>query len=93
MSYLQEVKALVAGTIAFFVTQGFKLLGEWMKKDLRGVAAFVTFVVTAAVLAGLDAILAQVPADYRDLLDWIVKAVIMLVGGSGVFRVYKSIKK
>jgi len=95
--YLQEVRALVSGAIAFFVTQGFKLLSEWMKKDLHGWAAFVTFVVTAGVLASFDALISLIPDDYRDVLGevlaWILKASVVLLGGSGIFRVYKSIKK
>jgi len=93
MTSAVEAKAFVAGLLAVFITQGFKLLGEWIGKDLKGVAAFVVFVATAAVLSAFDAIVAQVPPEYKELLDFVLKALIAIGGGSGVFRIYSKIKK
>jgi len=89
---LDEVKALLIGVVAMFVTQGFKLLSEWMKRDLGGVAAFVVFVLSAALVGAIDAIFAKVPLEYRDLVLFVFKWLVALLGGSGAFRVYLKLR-
>ena len=88
-----ELEALIVGLVDFLLTQGFILLGDWMKKDLKGTAAFVVFVVSAGLVAAFDALYFKVPEEYRDLVNFLAKAIVSLVGGSGMFRLYAKLRK
>jgi hypothetical protein len=89
-----EVSLFVQGAIAFVVTQGVKLAAFHLfkGKDLSGFASFITFILTAGALGSLQAIVDYFPGQ-RETVEKILEWAVMILGGSGAFRIYAKMRK
>ena len=85
-----EIKLLLAAGMVFFVTEGLKVVGSWFGKDLTGLAAGVAAALTGAIVVFSNGLLAQVPAEYQQIVVAVFSLIGLLLGAFGVHGVRKQ---
>ncbi len=87
--------ALISALVSFLVIEGLKELAALFGVDLTGQAAAITAVIVTAIVALLNGLLIQIPANlvpFAEELQRLLDLLIAALGPFGFFRIYKGIK-
>lgn len=87
--------ALITALVSFVVIQGVKELMLLFGVDLSGVSAGVISAVVVAIVALLNGLLFQIPANlvpFAEELQKLLDLLIAALGPFGIYRVYRGIK-
>lgn len=82
--------ALIAGAVAYVVTNGIVELGKWFGKDFGVIAKRISAVAsTAAVAFSLDLVniaLVSIPPEYADITSGIFALLIAFLAATGIHK-------
>ncbi len=85
-----ELQALIAALVIFAVTEGLKVVAGWFKLDLSGFAAGLSAALVTVVVAFLNGLLGQVPAQYADAVNLALLLLVSILGAFGVHGIKKQ---
>jgi hypothetical protein len=87
-----ELKIVLSSLVAFLVTEGLKVVGQWLGKDLSGVGAAIAASLTTAVVVFAESLLLLVPEAYQATVQAVFGLLIALLGAFGVHSQIKKLR-
>lgn len=84
-----ELVLVLSGLIGTVVAQGLKSLGKFANVDLSGSIAAITGAVVAFLVALVNGLLLQVPAEYENAVRGVLAFLVILMAPAGVYDFIK----
>lgn len=85
------IKLLIAAVIAYLVTEGEKVIGQWFGKDLSGVFAGFAAILTTSIIVFAESLLGLVDEQYRATVEAVFGLLVALLGAFGVHKMIKRL--
>lgn len=86
-----ELQAVITAALVFLVTEGLKVVAEWIGQDLQGVGAVIAAALSTAVIAFLNGLLGAVPLEYAPAVQAALAVLVALLSAFGIHRVKQGI--
>jgi hypothetical protein len=86
-----ELKIVIGTLVMYLVTEGLKVVSGWFGKDLSGWGAGLAAALTGLVVVFAENLLTLVPAEYEQIAQAVLSALVVLLGGFGLHRFAKRV--